>query len=410
MPIDPIPYTPRPYVRSATLGQLLGLSGRNQADAIRQQGEIAAQRWATLGNQIGQGLQQWREAPLRKQAAEDARLAREDEQLARADRAAAREARKAQTVRAAALGQYVTTDPSPNLQGFVRIAGPVEGPKLFKDWFEGQQAPIKAETEAADRIAKIDKEKRDFLVTTSRDAAGDMDRAADNYRQDRQLTETERNNKEQNRLAARAASRAGSQDTEWVMRGGEALQIPKGTAQRGDTPYRAPQSTSETAQDRQRKGRLNSARDFLTRLNELREKINTKVGPQAGLTGLARQGAAAIGLDPDVAEYERVKAAGGRALAVAIMGAQNLSDADAAAWSDMLPGARVDAVTAKRLTDQVGKMLDETEGADVTPKPKVVAVPSLAGLKPGVGRKFRDGPFAGQTWAVDEAGTPYQVN
>lgn len=156
-------------------------------------------------------------------------------------------------------------------------------------------------------------------------------------------------------------------DTEWVNRPGPngamvATQIPKGTAQPGDVPYSPPRSTSETAQDRQRIGRLESARGFLKRLNELREKINTKMGPEAGLTGMARQARASIGLDPDVAEYERVRAAGGRALAVAIMGAQNLSDADASAWANMLPGARVDAETAKRLTDQVGAMLDQTSG------------------------------------------------
>lgn len=37
------------------------------------------------------------------------------------------------------------------------------------------------------------------------------------------------------------------------------------------------------------------------------------------------------------------------------------------------------------------------------------AGPDLAGLKPGQGRKFREGPFAGQTWTVDAAGQPVQV-
>lgn len=151
-------------------------------------------------------------------------------------------------------------------------------------------------------------------------------------------------------------------DYEWVTRGGEAVQIRKGTAQQGDTPYR---STSDSAQDRQREARTSAAKQFLTRLNQLREKINIKVGPEAGLSGIVRQGAGAIGLDPDVAEYERIRAAGGRALAVAIMGAQNLSDQDANAWSNMLPGARVDKVTAKRLTDQVEQMLDGMTGTQI---------------------------------------------
>lgn len=170
------------------------------------------------------------------------------------------------------------------------------------------------------------------------------------------------------RVAAAGHAPATAQpDSEWVLRGEQPLQIRKGTAQPGDRPYSPPRSTSETAQDRQRKSRLESARGFLTRLNELREKINVKMGPEAGLTGMVRQGAAAVGMDPDVAEYERVRAAGGRALAVAIMGAQNLSDADAEAWANMLPGARIDRITAKRLTDQIGRML---EGTDISPAPQ----------------------------------------
>ncbi len=157
---------------------------------------------------------------------------------------------------------------------------------------------------------------------------------------------------------------------QWVMRNGKPEYVDDVLP--GDTPYSAPRSTSETAQDRQRKGRLEAAQGFLTRLDTLREKINTKIGPQAGLSGTVRQGVAAIGWDPDVAEYERIRAAGGRSLAVAIMGAQNLSDQDANAWAGMLPGARTDAVTAKRLTEQVRRMLETTLGDNAesaTPEP-----------------------------------------
>lgn len=174
---------------------------------------------------------------------------------------------------------------------------------------------------------------------------------------------------------------------------------------------RRPSSGQLNAQDRQRTGRVNAANDFLTRLNELREKINTKMGPAAGISGLARRGGAALGMDPDVAEYERIRAAGGRALAVAIMGAQNLSDADAKSWSDMLPGATVDRETAKRLTDQVSEMLSNMS-SDLTGtsnKPRIDAVPDLSGLKPGAGRRFKDGPFAGQVWTLGPDGKPKQV-
>lgn len=177
-------------------------------------------------------------------------------------------------------------------------------------------------------------------------------------------------------------------DYEWITRDGKPLQIRKGTAQAGDSPYRAPQSISESAQDRQRSARTDAARDFLTRLNELRGKINTKMGPSAGATGYARRAGAAMGMDPDVAEYERIRAAGGRALAVAIMGAQNLSDADANAWANMLPDARTDEQTAARLTTQVERMLEGMTSGDTPAAPaNPVAAPSAA---PAPGRVYYD--------------------
>ena len=133
---------------------------------------------------------------------------------------------------------------------------------------------------------------------------------------------------------------------------------------------------SVDSRNRQSAARADAARGFLERLNELRVKINTKMGPEAGLTGLARQAAAGIGLDPDVAEYERIRAAAGRVLAVAIMGAQNLSDADAKSWSDILPGSTVDKETAKRLTDQVSKMLDGMNDLTGQPSPPSTKTPT----------------------------------
>ena len=158
----------------------------------------------------------------------------------------------------------------------------------------------------------------------------------------------------------------GAAQWQWVTRNGE--DVWTNAPQPGDKKHVNQVGTTETAQDRQRNARVGAAQDFLGRLNELRTKINTKTGVQAGVGGALRQGAAALGYDPDVAEYEKIRAAGGRALAVAIMGAQNLSDADAKSWSDMLPGARVDAVTAERLMTQVKGMLDEMQTAGTKPK------------------------------------------
>ena len=173
------------------------------------------------------------------------------------------------------------------------------------------------------------------------------------------------------------------------------------------------------SRNKQAAARSDAAKGFLERLNQLRVKINTKMGPAAGLTGLARQGAASIGLDPDVAEYERIRSAAGRVLAVAIMGAQNLSDADAKSWSDILPGSTVDEETAKRLTDQVGKMLDGMTESIGQPPPfenkelggGITAVPTLPPqLKKDEGVTFRKGPFAGQTWKLGSDGKPVKVS
>jgi hypothetical protein len=201
---------------------------------------------------------------------------------------------------------------------------------------------------------------QDTQIDNDRAAAAE-DRAARNLeRQETADTETARYHERMlNKPSAADAKK------QWVMRGGVPVETDQ--TQPGDTPYRAPQSISENAQDRQRKARTQAAKGFLDRLNTLREKINTKMGPAAGIGGTARRGAAAIGLDPDVAEYERIRAAGGRSLAVAIMGAQNLSDADASAWAGMLPGATVDKETAKRLMDQVGTMLTSMDEGGAPP-------------------------------------------
>jgi hypothetical protein len=153
----------------------------------------------------------------------------------------------------------------------------------------------------------------------------------------------------------------------------------------GKTPASAIRSTGDTAQDRQRNARTQAARGFLARLNELRTKINTKMGPEAGLTGMVRRAKAGVGMDPDVAEYERERAAGGRALAVAIMGAQNLSDADAKAWADMLPGATVDKDTAQRLMTQIETMLNEMNAEN--PMATGTATPPAAPAAPAAPKK-----------------------
>jgi hypothetical protein len=154
-----------------------------------------------------------------------------------------------------------------------------------------------------------------------------------------------------------AASQTGDK-RQWITRDGKTLYLTDAEIQAGDAPTRAGLSTGETAQDRQRMGRFKGAQGFIDGMEALRQKINTKMGPQAGATGYLRRGGAALGMDPDVSVYERLRKAAGRAIAVSILGAQNLSDADAEAYAGMLPDARTDEQTAQRLMQQLETMMD----------------------------------------------------
>lgn len=169
----------------------------------------------------------------------------------------------------------------------------------------------------------------------------------------RELSEYEEKRKLDLRYRPPAAeSAAGKQ---WVMRDGQPVYD---TPRPGDRPHERSGEAQAVAQRRQR---MAGALGFMDRLDDLREKINTKMGPEQRLGGVMRRGVAMAGLDPDVAQYERERMAAGRALAVAIMGAQNLSDADAKVWADMLPDATTDRETARRLMDSVRQMVSGGE-------------------------------------------------
>ena len=82
----------------------------------------------------------------------------------------------------------------------------------------------------------------------------------------------------------------------------------------------------------------------------------------------------------------------------------------------------LDAAIAQRRSTHLDALADA--GYDTsrflarTPRPpvgttpdlgKTPATPDLTGLPKGRGRRFTAGPFAGQTWALDDKGTPYRV-
>jgi hypothetical protein len=89
-----------------------------------------------------------------------------------------------------------------------------------------------------------------------------------------------------------------NEPTQWVMRNGKAIEIPKGSSQPGDTPFTA------TGFEQSIKGKR--AEPVLAAVAELSEKINTQQGVIAKISGGAARQAARINLDNDVAEYEAI--------------------------------------------------------------------------------------------------------
>ena len=77
------------------------------------------------------------------------------------------------------------------------------------------------------------------------------------------------------------------------------VQIPKGSAQPGDAPYRAP-----TAAGEQEARKFRQARPVLRAVSDLSEKINTQQGLIAKMAGGAAKVAAQANYNDDVAEYE----------------------------------------------------------------------------------------------------------
>lgn len=73
-----------------------------------------------------------------------------------------------------------------------------------------------------------------------------------------------------------------------------------------------------------------------------------------------------------------------------------------------IPGDTDDALALKKANrDLVSANMRQEAGRAY--QPPASATPDLTGLPKGRGRRFTDGPFAGQTWALDDNGKPYKV-
>lgn len=111
MPALPVSYTPRPYVRGGSIGELLRLSGRNSAEAELRAGEIQARMWSDLGQTIAGSINSYakerQDAPIRAQEAEARTITIEN---ARAEQAASRKATEDKAILGSAQGSRLSPD------------------------------------------------------------------------------------------------------------------------------------------------------------------------------------------------------------------------------------------------------------------------------------------------------------
>ena len=153
MPITPVSYSPRPYVRNGTMGDLLRLRGRNQADAELRAGEIQARMWSDLGQNIAgtmQGIQRERqEAPIRAQEAESRALALQGQrqQVEQGERLNRQDT---------AFMALLEKQPNPDPREVMSIYGPQRGMQIAQGlsaFGELQSGAVKDARDTAGRLA-----------------------------------------------------------------------------------------------------------------------------------------------------------------------------------------------------------------------------------------------------------------
>lgn len=155
MPITPLTREPLPYVRGGNLGELLQLQGRNAAQAELRRGDIQAEMWSRLGQQIAGGINSYakerQEAPIRAQEAEARRIGLEN---ARAEQAAGRKATEDASILASAKSMELDPD---EIEGQLKQLGRGDLAGAFrKSWTEAEAAKVNlhaAKTKASEAEA-----------------------------------------------------------------------------------------------------------------------------------------------------------------------------------------------------------------------------------------------------------------
>ena len=133
-----------------------------------------------------------------------------------------------------------------------------------------------------------------------------------------------------------------------------------------------------------RRKRVEAAKRSVAKLNELSQQIHTVGGPGGRISGAIRGGKARLGLDPVVHQFQRLRQPAALQLAVAIQGAQNLSDTDREAMAKLIPDETVEMETAVPMMNMLVEMLEENETAapQAPPPGAPEMMTSRSGAKP----------------------------
>jgi hypothetical protein len=453
VPLPPV--IPRRIADTRTLGALLQQQGENALQYQVGKGQSVAQMWQQLGRLFSSYAEGRREDQLKSTVLAQRKQDQErDDQLKRdefAERKAEREAaaqlrndveKRRQTEDAAKIGDEVAervqygpiSEPdlnsvlqSPAQAGRARYSfgpGTAEGPELLPTRDQQEDINWRKQVEAkggmvgpkgqavmppaAPRPANPNKESLAVM-------AANGDRGAK-----RALEIIEQH---ENATRAPAAPKAKF----WIVRDGKQLRISEDEYKPGDLPASTrEQGRPVTSGDAGRITELDTSLDDLG--------VLTHALTAAGSTGAVAKAGASM---PNwVTEYtgwgtdakkkqaliDRVKQVIGKALEGGV-----LRKEDEVKYEKILPtiGDPNDIVISKlggisnAIKQRRSRTLDSlTDSGYDTSKfgeyksplnNGTTATPDLSGVKAGMGRKFTDGPFAGQTWSVDANGQPYKV-
>lgn len=153
MPPPAVPYSPLPYVRNGSIGELIRLRGRNAADAELRRGELSQQMWNQLGQTIAGTVNQ-----ISQQRQDAPRLAQEAESRALALQSKRNEVEQQNrlTRQDGAFMALLEQQPNPDPKEVMSIYGPQRGMQIAQGlhaFGELQAGQVKDARDTAGRLA-----------------------------------------------------------------------------------------------------------------------------------------------------------------------------------------------------------------------------------------------------------------